>query len=160
MPGDGRILGVVDPGTPCVKHDCHQCEEVHHGGIMVVFWPHEVAQGKHRLYPSKTMQLAGKEVTYFADICPMFDGKGCTVWNDPSKRPLNCYIFPMEVNADGSLGFVDKELCQYVEEFKNPHYEAQVRALIEGARAEGDGPFLRTLGRCPFVDPGKVVQEQ
>lgn len=150
----GKILDVVDANTPCVKHDCTYCETYEHGGIMVVFWPHEVKEGKHHHYPSRTMRVAGKEVTYFSGLCPMFDGKGCTVWNDPSKRPLNCYIFPMEVGIDGNLGFVGKDLCPYVDEFKNQGYEEQVRALLREAKTRGDEGFLRTLGRCPFVDPG------
>jgi hypothetical protein len=149
---DQDVLNVVDPQTPCVRHECTFCETYENGGIMVVFWPHEVATGKHRLYPTKTMRVAGKTVHYFSGLCPMFDGKGCKVWDDPSKRPLNCYIFPMEVNADGSLGFVDKELCPYVDEFKTEGYEAQVRTLVQGAVEAGDKAFLRTLGRCPFVD--------
>ncbi len=99
------------------------------------------------------MEVAGRKVTYFSGLCPMYDGKGCKVWNDPSLRPLNCYIFPMEVDARGGLGYVGEELCPYVGEFKNDRYEAQVRALIGMARARGDWAFLRTLGRCPFVDP-------
>ncbi len=149
-------LAIVDPQTPCVKHECTFCETYEKGGIMVVFWPHEVKEGKHRHYPSRTMEVGGKKVTYFSGLCPMFDGKGCTVWNDPSKRPLNCYIFPMEVNANGTLGFVNDELCPYVDEFKNEGYEAQVRALLREARLRGDEAFLRTLGRCPFVDPAAL----
>lgn len=156
--GDRETLAVVDPQTPCVKHDCSYCETYEKGGIMVVFWPHEVRRGKHRNYPSRTMSVAGKQVTYFSGLCPMFDGKGCKVWNDPSLRPLNCYVFPMEVDATGKLGFVDEDLCPYVEEFKTGAYEEQVRALIEQAKSRGDGSFLKVLGRCPFMDPSPATQ--
>lgn len=119
---------------------------------MVVFWPHEVAESKHLRYPSRTVKIGGKIVTFFAGTCPMFDGKNCTVWDKPDVRPLNCYVFPLMVDAKGKLDFVGKDLCPYVDEFKTDEYILQVTEIIEHCKRKGDNDFIRVLGRCELVD--------
>lgn len=60
----------------------------------VVFFPHEVERGLHKMFPFKVMTIKSLEIHYFDDICPYFSDGLCELYGT-ENMPLDCQIYPI-----------------------------------------------------------------